>query len=248
MLRTPTLLSAILLIALLVVGGYGYYQTRTVQPAVIAELENKEKELIARQAGVEGLMIEFNENREQADLALRRWNARYKVLPTTLTSPAVVDYLNALTQNGFNTFDLSLVGRDIGAIQSKYTYRASGQAYFGALYGLLWNLENGRGLYRVSNLNVNRTTVKVDDPDREEDRDVIMSEFEFVVEAYFSGQDGISAPGLADRGAGGRAAAALAAARPLLPVHSGRPAAQPRRPGGRGEGLAGLGRRSARYV
>ena len=194
MLRTPTLVTALFVIALVAVGGYGFYQTRTVQPAEIAELEKKEKELIARQAGVEGLMIEFEESSEQADLALRRWNARYKVLPTTLTSPAVVDYLNALTQNGFHTFDLSLVGREVGQVHSKYTYRASGQAYFGALYGLLWNLENGRGMYRVNDLNLNRATVQIPDPEREEDREVIMTEFEFTVEAYFSGEEGISAP------------------------------------------------------
>ena len=194
MIRTPTLLTALLVIALAAVGGYGFYQTRTVQPAEIAELEQQEKELIARQAGVEGLMIEFEESREQADVALRRWNARYKVLPTTLTSPAVVDYLNALSQNGFETFDLSLVGREVGAIHSKYTYRASGQAYFGALYGLLWNLENGRGMYRVRDLNVSRTNVQIDDPDREEDRSVVMADFELTVEAYFSGEEGISAP------------------------------------------------------
>ena len=194
MIRTPTLLTALLVIVLAAVGGYGFYQTRTVQPAEIAELEQQEKELIARQAGVEGLMIEFEESREQADVALRRWNARYKVLPTTLTSPAVVDYLNALSQNGFETFDLSLVGRELGPIHSKYTYRASGQAYFGALYGLLWNLENGRGMYRVRDLNVSRTTVQIDDPDREEDRSVVMADFELTVEAYFSGEEGISAP------------------------------------------------------
>ena len=193
MFRTPTILTALLLIALVAVGGYGYHQTRTVQPAEIAQLEQRQKELIARQAGVEGLMIEFEESREQADLALRRWNARYKVLPTTLTSPAVVDYLNALT-NSFHTFDLSLVGREVGQIHSKYTYRASGQAYFGALYGLLWNLENGRGMYRVNDLNINRTIVSVKDPDREEPRDVIMADFDFTVEAYFSGEEGISAP------------------------------------------------------
>src|SRR5690606_25127748 len=69
-----------------------------------------------------------------------------------------------------------------------------GRGYFGALYRFVWNVENGRGLYRVRSLDL-KAAVEEDSntetgiPRR---RDVV--DFSMTLDAYFGGADGMSAP------------------------------------------------------
>ncbi|MEL6769976.1 MAG: hypothetical protein AAFP18_02795 [Bacteroidota bacterium] len=184
----------ILCVLLAAASGYGYYRTQKVQPVEIEQLENEERLLRQQAADVEQLLAEEAASASQADDALRRWNSRYKVLPDNLTSPQVVQYLNRLSREGFFSFDLALVGVDRQATHSRYTYRVTGQALFDALYEMIWNLENGRGLYRVGELKVSGAKTSVDNDVTEIPREVYVADFNMVVDVFFGGSQDMSAP------------------------------------------------------
>lgn len=191
---TDTLNTIVLATVLVLVMGGGVFITQQKQPEQLERLEQEETALRLRQAEISELLVEEAESSERAAEALRRWNSRYKVLPEHLTSPAVVHYLNALTRHGFSSFDVSLVGVSRSTDFSTLSYNIRGRGYFGALYRFVWNVENGRGLYRVRSLDL-KAAVEEDSntetgiPRR---RDVV--DFSMTLDAYFGGADGMSAP------------------------------------------------------
>lgn len=177
----------------LVVGG-GVYLTQKKQPAELERLEQEETALRLRQAEATELLVEEAASREDAEAALRRWNARYKVLPQHLTSPAVVEYLNALSATGFKNFDVSLSGIARSARFSTLSYNIRGVGYFESLYGFIWNVENGRGLYRVRNLSLRAAAHEAPNPATGIPRREQLVDFMMTVDAYFGGAEGMSAP------------------------------------------------------
>ena len=84
-----------------VVVGAGAYVTKKRQPAELHQLQEQEQAILLAQAEVETLLQQEAAASEEAREALARWNARYKILRATLTSPEVVQYLNALSSVGF---------------------------------------------------------------------------------------------------------------------------------------------------
>lgn len=192
------ILNTLVLVAILaVVGGVGYYVTGKQQPAEIERLEQEEALLRQRQADFASLVTEQAATAEEAASIMRQWNARYKVLPDRITSPEVVRYLNQLSTSGFRGFDISLEGVRQGASFSTLTYNITGKAYFGALYRFIWNVENGRGLYHVRDLQIDGITERI--PVRRDgvtglDRQVQMVDFSLSLDVFFAGFDEMSAP------------------------------------------------------
>lgn len=178
---------------LAVVLGGGYFVTGRAQPARLAELTAQIEAIENRSADVERLMAEEALASEEAAATLKRYSSRYKVLPAELTSADVVAYLNALSARGFERFDLSLGGLTPGATASYYTYQINGLAYFESLYGFIWNVENGRGLYRVRDLSIKKELTNLRRPDGTE-RQVLLAQFSMAVDAYFGGARVMSAP------------------------------------------------------
>ncbi len=189
-----TLNTIVLSVVLLLVTGFGTYMTQKKQPARLERLEQEETALRLRQAEVEELLVEKAGSSERAEDALRRWNSRYKVLPEHLTSPAVVEYLNALSSSGFRTFNVSMGGLSRGTDYSTLSYSVQGEGYFGSLYQFIWNVENSRGLYRVQNLDVEAITVSEPNLETGIDRREDIVRFAMTVHAYFAGAEGMTAP------------------------------------------------------
>ncbi len=177
---------------LAVAAGSGYYITQKQQPAEIEALDEEIEAIENRKAEVETLIAEQAVADEDAALALQRWNTRYKVLPSSLSSADVVAYLNALSSRGFRTFDLSLSGRTEGGTSSYYTYSVNGQAYFESLFSFIWHVENNRGMYRIRDLNVRKLVTTVTDGDVE--RQVVLADFSMEVDAFYGAHSQISAP------------------------------------------------------
>lgn len=189
------ILNTLVLTALLaLVAGFGVYITQKQQPAELERLEQEETSMRLRQAEVSELLAEQAGSRELADEAVRRWNARYKVLPEYLSSPAVVSYLNDLSRHGFQSFDVSLGGVARRSGFSTLSYDISGTGFFEALYRFIWEVENGRGLYRVSNLSVSEVSHDEPNPATDVPRRMQLVRFSMTLEAYFGGVEGMSAP------------------------------------------------------
>jgi Tfp pilus assembly protein PilO len=189
------ILNTLVIAALLaVVVGAGVFVTQKQQPETLERLEHEETTIRLRQAEITELLTEQSGSRELAEDAVRRWNARYKTLPQHLTSPAVVSYLNQLSYSGFKNFDISLGGVSRGAGFSTLAYSIRGVGHFESLYRFIWEVENGRGLYRINDLNVREVTHDEPNPVTDIPRRQQLVEFSMTLLAYFGGGEGMSAP------------------------------------------------------
>ena len=186
-----TLLLSVFLAA---AAGGGYFVTQKQQPAELEKIQADIEAIENREVEVEMLIAQEATASEEAAATLARWNTRYKVLPTSLSSADVVAYLNALSSRGFQRFDLSLTGVTPGQTASYYTYQATGEAYFESLYAYIWHVENSRGLYRVRDLSVKKKVMMIGATDDSPGRQVVLAEFAMAVDAYFSTNADISAP------------------------------------------------------
>ena len=184
----------ILTLFMAVAIGAGYFVTQKMQKTELAQLEEEADALRLSHAEVETLLVEEAQASQSAAAALSRWNARYKVLPDQLSSPDVVDYLNALSQSGFRSFDISLRGITPGADFSVYTYNITGVAFYESLYGFIWNVENGRGLFHLRGVQIDKTVTTIPNPETNIDRLVVLARFSMAIDAYFGGSRGMSAP------------------------------------------------------
>lgn len=184
----------ILTLFMAVAIGAGYFITQKAQKAELVQLEEEAEALRLSAAEVETLLIEEAQASQSAAEALSRWNARYKVLPDQLSSPDVVDYLNALSQSGFRSFDINLGGITPGADFSVYTYNITGVAFYESLYGFIWNVENGRGLFHLRAIQIDKAVTTLPNPETDIDRQVVLVRFSMSIDAYFGGSRGMSAP------------------------------------------------------
>ncbi|WP_412068138.1 hypothetical protein [Rubrivirga sp. IMCC43871] len=191
---TDILNSLLLSVFLAAAVGSGYYVTQKVQPTELEQIEGEIEALQNREAEVETLIAQEAAASEGAAATLAQWNTRYKVLPPELPSAEIVAYLNALSARGFNRFDLSLTGLTPGPVASYYTYQVTGEAYFESLYAFMWHIENSRGLYRVRDLSIKKRVTTVGGSEGAPGRQVILAEFAFAVDAFFSANNDISAP------------------------------------------------------
>jgi hypothetical protein len=184
----------ILTVFLAAAVGAGYYVTKKKQPQELAAIQEKISAIENASAEVETLMQQEAIASEEAAVTLQRWNTRYKVLPPTLSSPDVVQFLNALSTRGFERFDLTLSGVTQGTDASFFTYQITGEAYFESLFAFIWHLENGRGLYRVRDLSIKKEVKTITRPGETTGRQVVLAQFSMAVDAYYSGNPDISAP------------------------------------------------------
>ncbi|GIV62522.1 MAG: hypothetical protein KatS3mg044_1388 [Rhodothermaceae bacterium] len=183
----------VLVVCWLLVTGAGIYVTYFDQPEDLERLEKAEKVSRMKQAELTALMAEEASTAEQAEEILRRWNARYKIIPRELDDEEVVAYLNYLSRDGFENFDITFSGEKGSKDFNKYVYQVSGRGYFDRLYRVVWELENNRYFFRVRNLNLEHIDLVSKDPRTQREALKVMVSFTMTVEAYFGGAEGLSA-------------------------------------------------------
>ncbi len=176
----------------LVVAGLGVWLTFFLQPAEMETLDQRARAAEIKGQETTALMAQMVETDEMARDVEARWNARYKVVPTTLRSPDVVGYLNDLTRDGFERFDLTVGGVYENDGYRAYQLEAVGEANYASLYRLVWKLENNRRFYRVTRLDLDHMDLVQEDSQGRPRRDVVVG-FTMTVEALFGGAAGMSA-------------------------------------------------------
>lgn len=181
------------LAVILVLSG-SYYVTDVKQQGEIERIQESRRAAALLNARVDELLAEQSSSAELAREALMRWNARYKYIPTELTTADMVEYLEGLTRRGFEQFDLDLEGLRTTPDFSTYTFSIKGLSTYPALYDVVWHLENNREFYRIYDLRIDHTTLSETNPNTGEDRQRDLVTFSMKLDAYFDGIDGISAP------------------------------------------------------
>lgn len=182
----------VLAICWVLVTGVGIYVTYVQQPEKLEQLQKAEQVARMSQAEFTTLRVEEQSAREMADDALRRWSARYKVIPTELNSPEVIGQLNDLTQRGFKNFDVALDGMVNAADFKAYRFTISGRGYFSSLYRFIWDIENNRHLYRIHNLKLSHVDLMEEDRETGTQRMEVLVSFTMQLEAYFGSLPGMS--------------------------------------------------------
>ena len=184
----------VLVVVWVAVVSAGIYITVVKQPAELERVEKAEKVVKLKQAELASLLTEHASSVEQADAALSKWRARYKVIPGQLSGPEVVGYLNELTKTGFEVFDVTSNGVKSGGDYSYHSYTISGRGYFSELYRIVWELENNRYFYRIPELTLVHMDIVTEDPDTGTEELKVMVSFQMEIDAIFGGAEGMSAP------------------------------------------------------
>lgn len=175
------------------VAGGGIWLTFFEQPEEMDRLKKAEQLAKSKQAEMEGLMLEVTASEAEVDQVMRRWRARYKVIPSDLVSEEVISYLNSKTRTGFNPFDIVFREMISGSSFNKYIFEVTGRGNFNKLYDLIWSVENERRFYRINSLELSHFDLISTDPDTNRDKLQILVSFSFIIEAYFGGSAGLSA-------------------------------------------------------
>jgi hypothetical protein len=184
----------VLIIILILVMGAGIWMTYVRQPTKLERIKGKAKVERMKHAKVTTLLKEEAATRAEAERAVTKWKARYKVIPDTVSSPAVVGFLNDLTRSGFENFDISFQGVRQEEDYSSLNYSIQGRGYFSRLYDVVWEVENNRNLYRINNLNLNHIDFISEDKESGKKRMEVMVSFDMELKAYFGASEGMSAP------------------------------------------------------
>ncbi len=172
----------------------GLYITAVKQPDELARVEKAEKVIRLKQAELTSLETELSSSSEQADVALRKWRARYKVIPQQLTSPEVIGYLNEVTKTGFEVFDVAHAGTESTGEYSFHSFNISGRGYFSELYRIVWEMENNRFFYRIPELTLVHMDLITEDKESGREELKVMVSFQMQLDAIYGGAEGMSAP------------------------------------------------------
>lgn len=173
--------------------GAGIYMMRA-KTTELEQVERAERVAQLKKAELEELFLQETRSEESAKDATRRWFARYKVIPSELSSPEVVSYLNSLTQAGFKNFDVTSNGTTNEEDISFHNYSIEGRGYFSSLYQYIWKIENNRDFYRINDLTLDQIDLITEDKNTNKQRLEVMVSFRMSLNAYFSGTEGVSAP------------------------------------------------------
>jgi hypothetical protein len=177
-----------------VVIAVGVYVTMMEQPEELERVEKAEKVERLKQTELASLVSEHEASQDLADDAVQRWRARYKIIPDSLSSPSVIGYFNELTTSGFENFDVQYQGVEGSEDYSAHQFSVEGRGYFTELYRVIWEFENNRFFYRVSNLDLSHIDLITEDKETGREQMKVMVSFSFDVTAYFAGAEGMSAP------------------------------------------------------
>jgi hypothetical protein len=172
----------------------GFFVTYVQQPREFEHVERAGQAARLHHAEVSSMLAEVSSSQRMADDAVRRWRARYKVIPRELSSHEIVGYLTELTATGFENFDVKLNGVNFTRDHSSYSFQITGRGHFDSLYRFVWRIENNRYFYRIHSLKLDYTDLIKKDAETERDRMEIMVSFTMTLEAYFGGAEGVSAP------------------------------------------------------
>lgn len=194
MLNANMISTLLLSVLVLTVAIAGYRQTEVVQPQELQDIEQAKEVHRLNQLLQEDLFAQEAESSERAAEMTRKWQARYKYIPTRMETHDVVNYLESLSTGGFEQFSVSLKSQGSTKDFNYYFFDIKGTAYYPSLYQFVWKLENNRNFYQIDNLQLTYTDVFKKNDDTGLQRRLEMVNFSMQMKAFFAGVDGLSAP------------------------------------------------------
>ena len=191
--KSQYLNTALLLLLAFIVSGAGFYLTGVRQQEELQRIEDAKKLARMQKAEVEQLLVEESATTEMAEVAVRKWRARYKYIPSAMETPDIVQYLEGLTTRGFEGFNITLEGVTTKPDFKQYTFDVQGTAFYSNLYDFVWHIENNRAFYRIRDLSLEHAPVLKMNNKTGVERRQDMVKFSMQLDAYFAGVEGLSA-------------------------------------------------------
>ena len=149
--RNTVVLGVVLFVILLV----GWYLTMYMMPKQLKVIEAEIKRIQVDLQNTPDLANQYNTTATQLADMKKRWETRNKDVPPKDITGETYGYLNrTIDVSGEIKMDMAFVGpKDFG--QYGYNiYTIKGEAPFGNLYKFIWLAENGRRLFKISNLSL----------------------------------------------------------------------------------------------
>ncbi len=177
--RNTIFLGAVLAVILIL----GIFMTSFSLPKKIKKTEAEIKRLEVELQNTPDLANQYNTTAAQLETVKKHWETRAKDVPAKDITGETYGYLSrTMDVSGEVKMDLTYVGpRDFG--QYGYNvYSLKGEAPFGNLYKFIWYTENGRRLFKISNLSLRGYEAK--DAASKETRILVLYDME--LQAYYT--------------------------------------------------------------
>ena len=170
-------------VVLLIILAVGVFVTTYQLPKKSKVLEAEIKKIELDLQNTPDLANQYNVAVAQLDDSKKRWETRNKDVPAKDITGETYGYFNRIIDiSGEVKMDMSFVGpRDYGRYGFN-VYSLKGESSFDNLFKFIWNTENGRRLFKISNLSLRGYESKI----KETGETKILTLFEMELQAFYS--------------------------------------------------------------
>ncbi len=178
-------------VLLLLVIGIGGYISFIYQPGKINKykkeakaIESQLKDNTLQTSAITGMQEKLRET-------VHRWNNRTKEIGESDISSQTYGYLSdIIDESGQLRLNMTFSGVKSAAKYGYNTYKLTGLAEFPNIFRFIWLLENGRRLYKISNV-----TLHADEQTKStEEYPTIALRYEMELDAYFTSETSLGKP------------------------------------------------------
>ncbi|MDH4069193.1 MAG: hypothetical protein OEV30_02100 [Ignavibacteria bacterium] len=175
--------SLILGILVFLIVGVGTYVRGFNLPAKAEKIETEVKRIDEELQNTPNLVNHFNDLSTTLEEARGRWENRSKDIPAEDISSQTYAYFSRLIDlSGQIKLDMIFQGAEQKENYGYNIYNLKGEASFDSWYRFVWYLENGRKLYKITDMK----TKGIEIPPKDGEAGDFVVGFEMVVHAYFS--------------------------------------------------------------
>ena len=173
----------ILGVVFLLILGVGIYMAMYSLPKKIKVLDAEIKKIEVDLQNTPDLANEYNVAVAQLEEAKKRWETRNKDVPPKDVTGETYGYFNrTIDASGEVKMDMTYIGpKDFGRYGYNI-YTLKGEATFDNLYKFIWYTENGRRLFKISNISLRGYEAKL----KETGETKILVLFDMELQAFYS--------------------------------------------------------------
>jgi hypothetical protein len=173
----------VLSVVLVVIFGLGFFLTSFSLPKKLKATNAEIKKIEVDLQNTPDLANQYNMTAAQLESIKKHWETRNKDVPAKDITGETYGYLSrTMDVTGEVKMDLAYVGpKDFGNFGFNI-YSLKGEAPFSNLYKFIWYVENGRRLFKISNLSLRGYESKI----KETGETKILVLFDMELQAYYS--------------------------------------------------------------
>jgi hypothetical protein len=174
-----------LAVIILLVSIIGTYITYFYQPKKIDQNQKEMKKITAQLQDNSQQLNDIEQSQMQLRETSHRWNNRIKEISESDVSSQTYGYLSEIIdESGAQQLrmNLAFTGTRDGGMIGYNTYKITGVSEFPNIFRFLWLLENGRKLYKITNINMRSTEISTDSMEFPQ----ISLQYDMEINAYFT--------------------------------------------------------------